>query len=133
MSMDVLHRSGISTHGDWLPTSMPGLSVDAYRDLAGSRARWPAGLAIVVARRAFTRDLPLPPGGVLLSIDLRFGRRWSFDEEMQFQCDAEERLDRQGRCIVRANVHLRSGVTTEALAKVSFTLRWPEQRRKDDD
>lgn len=133
MSMYALCRSGISTHGEWLPTSMPGLSIDAYRELTGSHARWPAGLAIVAARRAFTRDLPLPPGGVLLSIDLRYGGRWFFTEEMQFQCDAEERLDSHGRCIVRVNVHLRSGVTAEVLAEVSFTVRWPEGERKDDD
>jgi hypothetical protein len=106
---------------------MAGLSVDAYRELTGSRAKWPAGLAVVAARRAFTRDLPLPPGGVLLSIDVRYGDGWLFEGDMQFRCDTEERLDSRGRCIEGVNVYLRSGDTTDVLAKVHFALRWPEE------
>lgn len=106
------------------------MSASRYQALTGSTVHKPLGLAVVAARRAFTRDLPLPPGGVLLGIRVDAGEEWQLQENTQFRCEVEERRDSRGRLILAIKTQLSArGVdsSTRERAEVEFALRWPEE------
>lgn len=134
MSSNVLSRDGISTNDQWIATGVGVMPLSTYRELAASRARKPHGLAVVAARRAFTRDLPLPPGGVLLGIDAIVGEDWRLDESSYFRCSVAERRDSKGRLVLTINTELRPSVGAAGAAEVAnvrFALLWPEKAAED--
>jgi hypothetical protein len=114
----------LSTHGSWraAPSAVP--DVDEYRRLTGATAPMPAGATIVAARRAFTRGEPLPPGGVLLGIDVELGG-WEPSADTEYRCDVVERERTGGRIDVLVSVELRSRAAEHHPSAVSFSLRWP--------
>lgn len=125
MSASVLTPADIPTRGAW--RRVPAIQTARYRALSGgTTAADPAGLAVVAARRAFTRSRPLPPGGVLLTIETTFFREFCPDEGLEFRCSVDERIDRGGRMIIGVNVELRApGAGCAAL--VRFVMLWPDE------
>ncbi|GAA1422518.1 hypothetical protein GCM10009640_15380 [Agrococcus citreus] len=113
----------LSTHGSWRAAPRAAPDLDEYRRLAATAARVPAGATIVAARRAFTRGEPLPPGGVLLGIDVEPGS-WEPSGDTEYRCDVSERPRSGGRVDVRVSVELRSRADEAHPSVVAFALRW---------
>lgn len=114
----------LSTHGSWRAAPRAAPDLDEYRRLAATSAPMPAGAAIVAARRAFTRGEPLPPGGILLGIDVELGG-WEPSGDTEYRCDVVERAGSGGRVDVRVSVELRSRAGEQHPSVVAFALRWP--------
>ena len=135
MTDAVLTRAELSTQGAWLPVPGDAPKLATYRELTGgqaddAKASAPIGFAVVAARRALTRDRPLPAGGVLLGIEAAPGS-WAGRAPAEFRCTTTERTDSKGRRIVTARVELRSQRRRGWPTHVEFALRWPEEAGAD--
>lgn len=130
MTAATLSRAEISTQGAWLTAPETASLLADYRALTGTGLAEPAGAAVVVARRAFTRGKQLPTGGVLLGMDVVLGS-WEGAGGAQFRCGTAERVDSRGRVIVTVNVELRAPRRTSAPTRISFSLRWPAEADAD--
>jgi hypothetical protein len=116
----------IDTAGAWervevgpgLPTAYAG----ATRRSADDEA---VGWSVVAARLALTRGgRPLPPGGVLLGIDLVSHSLPPRDGRLEFCTRTDVTPHRSGRPLVRAHVRLRTPEGRD-VAEVAFSIRWP--------
>lgn len=122
----VLELSDLATNGAWEQLHVDEQTHLGYRRLTGwDGSDMPAGLGIVAARRAFTRGRPLPPGGVLLGIELDSRSAPPEDGEYEFQVDTGVRKDSSGRTLVRVCTRLRRAGGDD-VADVTFVLRWPD-------
>lgn len=130
MTHQTLSRAEISTENAW--TAVPGAAaeIERYRQLTGADAELPAGLAVALSRRAFSRGQPLPPGGVMLGIDVAIGD-WDARAGTEFRCGTRERTDSAGRVIVTIDVELRSPAGSGRSTTVAFVIRWPEEVPSD--
>lgn len=123
----VLSLGDLDTGGAWVPMETEPELMTEYAAATG----WPAGRratgwSIVVGRLALTRGgRPLPPGGVLLGINLRSCAPPPTDGRWEFRVDTTVAPHRSGRPILTATVALRSGDGSE-VAEVTFVLQWPE-------
>lgn len=129
----MLSWSEISTYGEWRTPTFRELDIVRYRALTGEGSdsylgptTASPGLAVVAARRAFTGDMPLPPGGVLLRVDLSPGDGWNPFAGTEYRCDTSDERDHKGRLRVQIDVQLRSPELSGVPDKVGFTLLWPE-------
>lgn len=65
----LLTVADLDSRGEWLVVDVGPALERAYREVTGwTGEEAPDGLASVVARRAYTRGLAMPPGGVLREI-----------------------------------------------------------------
>lgn len=126
MSIDVLTLAEVGTGGAWASAQIdPGL-IPTYETLLGtSRGDVPAGVVVVWARRAFSRGRPLPPGGVLLGIDVELGDGALPLGPDGFMVQVDVRRRDRGRPVVTIRVALRTNAH-EPFARVSFVLLWPD-------
>jgi hypothetical protein len=121
-----LALSDLATAGAWEQLHLEEEANLGYRRLTGwDGPEMPAGLGIVAARRAFTRGRRLPPGGVLLGIELDSRSAPPEDGEYEFQVDAGVRKDSAGHTLVRVCTRLRRPGGGD-IADVTFLLRWPD-------
>ena len=122
----VLALSELTAQHDWEPLRLPAHVHDDYRELTGwDRPELPAGLGVVVARRAFTRGRPLPPGGVLLGIEFDNHGVPPADGAYEFKVSTDVSRDSAGRTLARVSTRLRRP-RGERVADVTFVLRWPD-------
>lgn len=125
-SGQILMLSDLATDGTWQELHLEQHDHHEYRRLTGwDGPEMPAGLAIVAARRAFTQGRPLPPGGVLLGIELDSRSAPPEDGEYEFQVATDMREDSSGRMLVRVCTRLRRPGGGD-VADVAFVLRWPD-------
>jgi hypothetical protein len=120
-----LELADLPTSG-WEPLDI-GEQLDAdYRTCTGwDGAEIPAGLCIVVARLAFTRGgRPLPPGGVLLEIDVTTHSTPPADGRYEFLTRTAVTPHHSGRSLLHAEIRLREPDGPE-VADVTFVIRWP--------
>ncbi len=123
--LTVLKISEIATNGEWKTLDVGRQLEACYR----STTEWKgtgssAGLSIVVARRAFTRDRRLPAGGVLLGIDLRSVSPPPSDGRYEFLIDTDVAPHRSGKSLVRVLTQLRIS-EGKPVAGVMFAILWP--------
>lgn len=130
MTQQALSREELSTQGAWIAVPVGSQEIERYRQLTSARAELPAGLAVAIARRAFSRGRPLPPGGVMLGVDAALGE-WDAGRGAEFRCGTRERADSAGRAIVTIDVELRSAAAGARPTTVSFAIRWPEEADSD--
>lgn len=121
-----LRLSELPTHGAWEELDAGAQLEIGYRavtDWKGGSAS--AGLSIVVARLAFTRGgRPLPPGGVLLGIDLVSYSSPPNDGRFEYLVTTEVIPHRSGKPPLRASTRLRVPEGRH-VADVTFAIRWP--------
>lgn len=120
-----LHIADLSTANQWI-----GFDIDSdldmrYRGVTG----WDgddsaAGMSIVAARRAFTRGRPLPPGGVLLGIELDSHDTLPADGHCEFRVETDVTRHRSGFPFVQIVTTLRVPDGKE-FAEVVYVIRWP--------
>jgi hypothetical protein len=123
---NVLDLSDLPRDGRWEPLHLGEQDHAGYRELTGwDGAAMPAGLGMLAARLAFTRGRPLPPGGVLLGIDLDSRSAPPTDGNYEFSVDTETGEDSSGRTLVRVRTRLRRPRDRD-VAEVTFVLRWPD-------
>ena len=123
----VLRIEDLSTGGQWeLLEAGPDLDAD-YRDVTGWDHPDPsAGLCLVAARLAFTRGRPMPPGGVLLGIDIDPYRSPPQDGRFEYRVDSEVTPHRSGLPMVRIVTTLRLPEGAH-VAEVAYAIRWPHE------
>lgn len=137
-----LRIADLDTHGSWVDVAVPDTVERDYRAVTGFSGRQPpAGLASVVARLAYTRGRPMPPGGVLREISQRSAGPPPADGRWQARISSALLGERSGRRRVAVIVALRgapggapsraaSAATGPAdahalVASVRFLLDWP--------
>ena len=119
--------SEIATNSEWKTLDVGRHLEACYR----STTEWEgtgssAGLSIIVARHAFTRGRRLPPGGVLLGIDLRSVSPPPSDGRYEFLIDTEVAPHRSGKSLVRVLTQLRN-TKGKLVARVMFAILWPNE------
>ncbi len=121
-----LQLDELTTDSAWLPFEP---DVAGYREATG----WdgddaPPGLAVALARLAFTRGRPLPPGGVLLGIDVDVADPLPEHGPWSFRVDTSRRRTSSGQVVVRISTRVdrfpRDPSSRDA--RVTFVLRWPD-------
>ena len=122
---EVLTLAELETGGAWESFELDNGLPDAYAAATGRAAGGEAvGWSVVAARIALTRGgRPLPPGGVLLGIDLLSLSLPPRDGHLEFSIDTEVTPHRSGRPLVRAQVRLRTPEGRH-VADVTFAIRW---------
>lgn len=121
-----LQLDELTTDGGWLPFEP---DTAAYRQATGwDGAGAPPGLAVALARLAFTRGRPLPPGGVLLGIDVDVTDPLPEQGPWSFRVDATQRRTASGHLVVRIATRVDRFPRDPSVrdARVTFILRWPD-------
>jgi hypothetical protein len=109
------------------PTVVDDAQLAAYAAVTGSgpglAGLVPAGLAGVLARRAYLADYDMPPGGVMLGQDLHFRGDIPANTELLLTAEVES-VSTAGR---RPYVELRSTVLTagQTVLEVLTRALWP--------
>lgn len=120
-----LSIADLTTAGRWEQVDLTGEFVADYRSLTGGTGpEPPIGMSIVWARRGFTRLRPLPPGGVLLGIELDSLRVPPVGGPIECRVEHEVSTHRSGHLFVRIVTDLRDG-SGSIFARVVFVVRWP--------
>ena len=115
----------LSTEDRWLTLDVDAGLEGRYRDVSGWGGEAPAsGLSIVLARLAFTRGRPLPPGGVLLEIELDSHATAPSSGRCDFRVGAQVTHHRSGHRFVRILTSLRFP-DGKCFAEVVYLIRWP--------
>ena len=122
-----LSIADIDTGGSWHPLDAGADLLTAYCAATGWTSDLPAvGCSIIAARLALTRGgRPLPPGGVLLGIEIRSRSLPPSDARFEYRTTTEVTRSRSGHLLVRACVQLRVAAPGRDVAEVAFTIRWP--------
>ncbi|MDZ5446361.1 hypothetical protein U2F26_27110 [Micromonospora sp. 4G57] len=116
----------VSTGGEWVTLAVPPDLDQAYRAVTGWGApEPPVGLGTVVARLAWTRGRPMPPGGVLVEMTLRRLDIPPADNHWLARVDTDVVGVRDGRRRVRVTTQLRAAADGRDVADVDFLLDWP--------
>ncbi|KQX62815.1 hypothetical protein [Angustibacter sp. Root456] len=121
----LLTVADLDSHGEWLVVDAGPSLERAYREVTGwAGEQAPAGLASVVARRAYTRGLAMPPGGVLREIRQTLLGPPPSDGRYRVQVAAAVVGERSGRRRVEVDAEVASAVG-DPVAQVGFSLDWP--------
>jgi hypothetical protein len=120
-----LRVADLDSHGEWLPVAVGPELEQAYREVTGWRqVEPPCGLAAVVARRAYTRGRPMPPGGVLRETSQTNLGPPPAHGRYQVRVSADIAGERSGRRRVNVGADVRTA-DGEPVARVGFVLDWP--------
>jgi len=121
----LLTVADLDSRGEWLVVDVGPALERAYREVTGwTGEEAPDGLASVVARRAYTRGLAMPPGGVLREIrQSRLGPPPS-DGRYRVKVAAAVVGERSGRRRVEVDTDVATA-GGQPVAQVEFTLDWP--------
>lgn len=132
MTSSVLHPHDIPTGERWAPVELDGSwARDSYRSLLGGQPdMMPPGLVVPIARRAFSRGRALPPGGVLLGIDVAPVASLGSPLGLEYRATTSQRHDRHGRLLLTVAVELRAA-GQDSVSTVCFMLRWPTEEHHD--
>ena len=126
MSSAPLTLGEIDTAGTWRQAPPVTGLARTYRDLTGATEETDAGgLAVVWGRRMFSRGRPLPPGGVLLGIEVELVADVPRNGPEEFWVDVAVRRRAGSRPVVTIMTRLRRA-QAEPFAEVAFVMLWPE-------
>ena len=117
----------LTTHDRWLKLVPDPDIENRYRDVTGwGGSAVPTGMSIILARLAFTRGRALPPGGVLLGIELDAHACPPADGRCEFRVTTDVTLRRSGHRFVKIVTSLRRPAKSE-FAEVAYLIRWPHE------
>lgn len=120
-----LQIADLSTANQWIVFDIDSDLEVRYRGVTGWDGDYSAaGMSIVAARRAFTRGRRLPPGGVLLGIELDSLDTLPADGHCEFRVETDVTQHRSGFLFVQIVTTLRVPNGKE-FAEVVYLIRWP--------